>query len=391
MKPASKWFYPWIFYLAASFYYGAVFLRTMLVYQNPELSRALGLLLVWLVLAASEPLISGRWPAYFPLYLVCQTILPCALLSLPDASDFFAALLIILSMQVMMRLDPRLGALWIGLCAVIMGFLFWRAYGPEAIAFTLIYTAGQVFLGSYALATRRAQAARLKNQQLAGELGSAIQQLQTYSTRREQLAVARERNRLARELHDSVTQTVFSMTLTTESALLLVERDPTRLKAQLEHLGQLAQGALGEIQVLVSELHPAKVAGGGLVVAIRRHLAERRLPDGLSVSLEVEGEGALGAGEEQGLFRIVQEALNNIVKHSQASQAYVRLHLAEPCWLEVADQGQGFDLQQARTGGGVGLAGMSERAAEIGWNLQVRTAPGSGTRIRAERIPAAGR
>jgi signal transduction histidine kinase len=148
------------------------------------------------------------------------------------------------------------------------------------------------------------------------------------------------------------------------------------------------------MRVLISELRPEKVAEGGLAAALRRHLADRPLPDNLLVSLEVEGDplARLSPAEEQGLFRIAQEALNNIVKHAQASQACIRLHLAEPpWWIEIQDQGQGFDLRQARDGGRVGLISMGERAAEIGWNLHVITSPGAGTRIRVEKRPPEGR
>jgi len=139
------------------------------------------------------------------------------------------------------------------------------------------------------------------------------------------------------------------------------------------------------MRVLISELRPEKVAEGGLVAALRRHLADRHLPESLAVSLEVEGDQPLTSAEEQGLFRIVQEALNNIVKHAQASEAHIRLHLIEPLWLEIEDQGQGFDSERARDSGHVGLASMGERAAEIGWNLHIITAPGAGTRIRVEK------
>jgi signal transduction histidine kinase len=298
-------------------------------------------------------------------------------------------------MQVMQRLQPRQGALVIGLFAPLTAAPLVKTYGAsQALIFALIHTALNAFLAVYALATRRAQAARAQNQGLMQQLQEANRQLQAYSEQLERLAVTRERHRLARELHDSVTQTIFSMTLTTQSAVLLLDRDPSRLTAQLDRLTQLAQGALSEMHVLISELRPEKVAEGGLAAALRRHLADRPLPENLSVSLEVEGDplARLPPAEEQGLFRITQEALNNIVKHAQASQACIRLHLAKPpWWIEISDQGQGFDLQQAHNGGRVGLVSMRERAAEIGWDLQITTSPGAGTRIRVDKRSPEGR
>jgi signal transduction histidine kinase len=378
-----------VFYLTAGSLFGAAVLRSLLAYRDsPVLAQVLGLLLAWLVLFATEPAISRRWCAYFPLYLVLQTILILALLLMPVFPDYFAILFSVLGMQIMQRYNPGHGVAWIGLFAPLMLFPLVKNYGaPKAVAFTLVYTAVSVFLAAYARATRRAQATRAQNQALAQELHETNRQLQDRSRQLERLAVVRERNHLARELHDSVTQTIFSMTLTTQSALLLLDRDPGRVGAQLDRLNQLAQSALSEMRVLISELRPEKVVGGGLVAALRLHLADRRLPETLSVSLEVEGDGPLEPAEEQGLFRIAQEALNNVVKHARASRAQVRLHLAEPFWMEIADQGQGFDLRQARNGSRVGLVSMSERASQIGWDLHVITSPGAGTRIRVEKPP----
>ncbi len=390
MKRSADWAHQWIFYLTAGSLSGAVLLRSLLVYRNnPELGPVLGLLAIWLVLFASEAAISPRWPRYFPVYLALQTGLVAVLLALPGRRDYFAPLFAVLGMQAMQRLNPKPGALWIGLFTPLMVLLLIKTYGAsQAIALAVIFTALNIFVASYALATRRAQAASAQNQALALELQEANRQLQAYSKQLEQLAVTRERHRLARELHDSVTQTIFSMTLTTQSALLLLaaRRDPRQASAQLDRLHQLSQSALAEMRVLISELRPDKVAEGGLVAALRRHLADRRLPESLAVSLEVEGDQTLNLAEEQGLFRIAQEALNNIVKHAQASQTHIRLHLVEPSWwMEIEDQGQGFDLERARDSGRVGLISMGERAAEIGWNLRIITAPGAGTRIRVEK------
>jgi signal transduction histidine kinase len=388
----------WVSLLTVAFLFGTVLLRSLLLYQDsPVLGQVLGLLMAWLVLFASEAAISRRSPGVFPIYLMLQTILVSVFLWKTDFPeyDYFAILFAILSMQVMQRLPLRSGVIWLGSSTLLMALPMVTRDGPfEGIALTLVYTAVNVFLGSYVLATQRAQAAQARTQVLAQEVQETNRQLQAYSTQLEQLAVARERHHLARELHDSVTQTIFSMTLTTQSALLLLNRDPSQVGVQLDRLSDLARSALSEMRVLISELRPEKVAEGGLAAALRRHLADRHLLDDLAVSLEIEGDRPLGPAEEQGLFRIAQEALNNIVKHAQASQAHIRLHLAEPFWMEIEDQGRGFDLQQAqdssRVGGQVGLVSMGERAAEIGWDLQVITSPGAGTCIRAEK-PSGGK
>jgi signal transduction histidine kinase len=372
--------------IAASLYFVAVSLRAWLFFRDgPYLGRALGLLLLWLLLIASEPFISRRWRAYFPIYVILQTALVFLLVAAPGTPDFVGALLGVLSMQVMLRLPTRVGAAWIGLCAVILVLVLGKAYQNQAIALALIYVAAMIFLGSYTRTIRLAGATRLENQALADELEQANRRLQDYAAQLEQLAAARERNRLARELHDSVTQTVFSMNLTTQSAALLFERDRGVVAAQLERLYELARSALAEMQLLIDELKPGPAQQARLPDALSQLLAEGRFSGSLSVSLDVEGDQPLGPAEEQGLFHIAQEALNNVLKHARTSQAQVRLHLQEPFWMEVEDHGQGFDPGHAQRSGHVGLGSMREWAAEIGWSLQIETSPGVGTRVRVEK------
>lgn len=379
----------WIYYLTSTLYYIAVFLRSILIYRaDPIFINVLALLLLALVLFISEPAISRRWSAYFPIYLLLQTSLVFVLLAMPGFTDFFASLLGILSMQAMLKLNPKIGAVWIGACALIMVLLLARNYGAsQAVALMLIYTAANAFLGTYALVIRREQATQDQKMELARELQAANRQLQDYSSQLKQLSVTRERNRFARELHDSVTQTVFSMTLTTQSALTLLGRDPIRVRDQLERLSQLVRSALSEMQALISELKPEGATGQGLVPALRRYLGDGRFIGNLSVSLQVEREGSLDIAEEQALLGIAQEALNNILKHARTDQAQIRLHLEPPCWMEIEDQGLGFDLERARESGRMGLISMQERAGEIGWDLRVITSPGAGTCIRVEKAP----
>ena len=395
MKRSNYWSFPWVFYLTAGCIYAAVVLRVLLVYQgSPALGKALGPLAIWLLFFIVEPDIHHKWSARFPwyflLYLIVQTSLTLWLLYLPEGTDFISFLFAILSMQAMLRLSPIFGAAWIGLWALVIVLPLIRGFGTmtEAAAFAMINTAVNVFLASYALATRRAQLARFENQSLALELQENNQKLQVYSQQLKQLASARERDRLARELHDAVTQTIFTMNLTVQSTGLLLASDKNRAAAQLEHLSQLSRNALSEIQELISQLRPEQYEENRLALSLRRHLSERLLPEGLQISLEVEGDYKLGQEEEQGLFRIVQEGLNNIVKHSQATQAWVRLYMKEPFWVEIEDQGRGFNYQQAQASGGFGLASMRERAEEIGWDLKILTSPGAGTSIRVEKKPS---
>jgi signal transduction histidine kinase len=379
--------------LTAGILYGSALLRWLLNYgSEPAAGQVLGLLLAWLFLFLSLPAVLQKWKGYFPIYLILQAGLVFGMLALPEqtGSDYFAVLLAVLSMQVMQHFEARRGALWVVLLLLPMAALFLvQNEFSRGLSLTLLYTAVSLLVASYSLAARRAQEAGRRNQALADDLQAANRQLEATSAQLERLATARERSRLRRELHDSVTQTVFSMNLTAQSAALLLNKDPGRVEAQLERLGLLAQSALAELKLLAPEIPAAGQAETGLVEAIRRHIAGPGVSPGLQVALEVEGSDRLDAAEAHGLYRIAQEALNNIVKHAGTGQATIRLHLEPPYWMQVEDGGRGFDPSAAPRGG-VGLAGMRERASEIGWELQVSSAPGEGTRVRVCKPQASG-
>jgi signal transduction histidine kinase len=259
--------------------------------------------------------------------------------------------------------------------------------GPVfGLTMTVLNTGYCLLFSGYARQVQTAEMVRQRNQQILGDLQVAHRRLQGYALQVEALAAERERSRLARELHDSVTQTVFSMNLTVQSARLLLAREPDRAARQLERLEELAASAMGEIQVLVSQLRPQSLAEEGLPTALRWLAAERQARDGLQVTLDVAGERALPETVAASLFRIAQEALANVVKHSGTHEATVRLSLASgTSFLEVEDGGLGFDPQAAQgQRGHLGLAGMAERAREIGWSLSIDSQLGRGARIRVE-------
>jgi len=383
----------WVFFLTVALLFASVTVRALLdTLDTPLLRPTLALLLAWLLLLLGGAALARRHPRWFVVCLSTQALLVVGLMLLTGGGDYFAALLMILAMQIVRQFGARLGARWIALFALLLLWPLTRTYGLwQGLAYTLIYSAGSALFASYALAIQAAQAAHAANRDLLTRLEDANRQLQRYAAQQERAAVTRQRAALARDLHDSVTQTIFSMTLTAQSALLLLERQPERVSSQLDRLHDLAQSALAAMRTLVSELRPPPLAAG-LAAALRQHAAQRQLTDNLTVELEVMGEpGAhLSPAEEQGLLRIAQEALNNVVKHAGVAQACIRLHLVEPLWMEITDRGQGFAAEQTGPGRGLGLVGMRERAAEIGWRLTVDSAPGGGARIRVEKAETGG-
>ena len=384
--------YQWVFYTTSALLFASTVLRSPLVIRNGHLLLVVLLwLFAWLVLFVSEPFISRLWRHWFHVYLVLQILVVVTLLYRPESNDFFAVLFGVLGMQALHRYPLPLGAACLVVFVPLMAFPLLGANEPgEMAALVLVYTAVNVILGGYSVATRRIAEANAANQASGQELTAANAELREYSERLERLAVAQERNRLARELHDSVTQTIFSMTLASQSAGILLKREPARVDEQLDRLGELTRSALAEMHLLVSELTPDAPMQGGLAEAIGREI-ERRKPDGLRVTFTCEGDGGdsavahvLPAAEERGLLRIVQEALNNVAKHSGTSEAHVELRFRPRAVLEIEDHGRGFDVERARQGAGVGLSSMNERAAEIGWDLEV-TSTATGTKVVARR------
>jgi PAS domain S-box-containing protein len=196
-----------------------------------------------------------------------------------------------------------------------------------------------------------------------------------------ELAAGEERAHLARELHDSVTQALFSMTLVTRSVELLLDRDAEAAKAQLAQLRDLQREALAEMRALIFELRPGNLEQDGLTRALRTHTAALQGRIGLPIVVESTLDERLPLPIEEVLYRISQEALHNIVKHAGARQVRLEVgRIASGVRLRITDDGVGFDPARVPEGH-LGLTGMRARADRIGARLSVKTTPGAGTTI----------
>lgn len=223
---------------------------------------------------------------------------------------------------------------------------------------------------------------------LANQAGRLIENSELHAKARE-VAVLEERNRLARELHDSVTQVLFGLTLNLESAVGLLDRQPEKARALLTRSREMAGEALAEMRSLIFELRPAALQEKGLAMALSNHINLFRRRHGVEVTFTLNGDERLSPDVEFALYRVAQEALNNVAKHAQARHVRVKLDLRpEEARLEVCDDGVGFDPTAGAPSGSFGMIGMKERVSELRGSLEVISAPGQGTCIRA-RIPAA--
>jgi signal transduction histidine kinase len=206
-----------------------------------------------------------------------------------------------------------------------------------------------------------------------------------------EVATLEERHRLARDLHDSVCQALFSMTLHTRAVELAVQKtggDPDGPVARgLKELRGLTQGALSEMRASLFQLRPSALHEDGLAEAIRKQATAIATREGLTIDVEATDDHlSLGKRAEGELFRVFQEAVHNSIKHAEPRQIAVRLgehpEIRGALLIEIADDGSGFD-PEATSSGGMGLAGMSERMARIGGRLVVDSCPARSTTVQA--------
>jgi signal transduction histidine kinase len=221
---------------------------------------------------------------------------------------------------------------------------------------------------------------------LAQHAAIALTNARLYERSRE-LTIAEERHRLAHELHDAVSQKLFSLRLTAQAAAALVDRDPARAKGELQQVAGLAAEAADELRAAVVELRPAALDEDGLVNTLRTQIQVLDRAHTAKVTFRNEGTRALPAAQEEAVLRVAQEALHNALRHSGALRVDVVLARrgAGGARLTVADDGRGFDPPAVRRAGRrLGLVSMRDRASGVGGGLTVRSAPGEGTTIEME-------
>lgn len=320
------------------------------------------------------------------IYLAVQTALIIWGMLLYYELDFFAILFMPLGGQAVFILPRRKALTWIAIfsVAIVIGQLTQFEF-PNGLPFTFLYLAGLFFVASFSTTMLRINKERIQSDQLLDELQQAHDQLQEYAGQAEELATAKERNRLARELHDSVAQTLYGLTLQAEAANRKLKTGQIdEVSEYLQEIRDSAQQTLQETRLLIFELRPAILEQEGLVYALQNRLEAVESRSGLKVQMQLQELNHVRAEVEAGLYGISNEALNNILKHARATAIKVILKKdSNKTVLEIQDNGVGFDAEAAS--GGMGLHGMKERAEQFGGELQIQSGT-NGTTIRVEVI-----
>jgi len=277
------------------------------------------------------------------------------------------------------RRDPRFRGWWPSAHPQMRSFL-----GVPIVAASGIV--GAIYLTDKLGAEEFDEADQQLIEMLSVHAALAIEKANLYERSRE-LSIVEERNRLARELHDSVTQKLFGLTLTAEAAATMIDRDTTGAKAQLQRLQELTREAMDELRSLIFELRPPDLDADGLAGALRKHVDVMRALHPTAIDLDVDAAASTcETARDREVLRIAQEALHNALRHAGATHVAVRLRGHDGTLaLEVSDDGAGFDPADAEVRGRhLGLTSMEERAERLGGRLEIASAPGAGATVRLE-------
>jgi NarL family two-component system sensor histidine kinase LiaS len=274
-----------------------------------------------------------------------------------------------------------ISAIFLAVPAALLGALFgfFTAWGLTRRIGRLVRASRSWSRGDFSVTTK--DRSRDELGQLSRELNSMAADLENLLQARGELATLEARNRFARDLHDSVKQQVFATSLQIAAARALIEKDTDSAESHLSQADELVRQAQKELNVLIQEMRPAALEGKGLATAVREYVARWSEGAEIPADFRVQGEREVPLEAEQALFRVAQEALANVARHSHARHAEIDLvYTRSAVTLRVADDGRGFDPSR-NPGGGFGLQSMRERLVRLGGHINVESAPGKGTRV----------
>jgi len=325
-------------------------------------------------------------PLLMHLYLLFQVAISLGISALSPTSivNHVATLFFILSAQAMLFLPLIPGVIWIVVFTIVTWLGGVLAFGAIETDSLIAIIGGYLFFGTFGAGLRQANEAWQHSQQLLAELQEAHEQLQAYTSQAQQLAVAEERNRLAREMHDALGHRLTVAVVQLEGAQRLIPTEPERSASMIEAMrGQLKQ-ALTELRQTVSALRlpsTSAVSTGSLETAVTHLVQTFQEATGLTIDFTMPEElPLLPESHRLALYRAAQESLTNVQRHAKAQQAWLTLEAnASHITLTVADDGQGFNDETAD--GRFGLIGLRERAKQLGGSLTLAVANEGGASV----------
>jgi signal transduction histidine kinase len=309
---------------------------------------------------------------YFGLQTVVLTLL---LLLRSDASDAFNFLFYILTVHATVVFTTRTATAWVAFYFIIATSAELFRRGADGLYAAFFYLAAFVVCAIFGHTVQQTELTSERNQRLVEELKETQQKLQ-------ELAVVEERNRLARDLHDSVKQQVFAISMQLSAARTALSESDKAYQSVVE-AERLAQQAGAELTTLIHELRPPGLEKKTLADAVREYVEEWSRQNRIVAQTNIDSTIVVDEKVEQALFRVLQEALANVARHSKADKIIVELKMDEHAMtLVIADNGIGFDSKQ--TAKGIGLDSMQERLIAVNGKVEVISEKSKGTRVVAK-------
>ncbi len=315
--------------------------------------------------------------------LAVQTLIVAVLVLLTPELSFFIIWYYLQVVYAIITLPQRAAHVWLMALAMITFAILIYAYGwVGGLTSAAVYASGFVFFWAFAGLTRRAEAARKESERLLAELQEAHRALQEYAQKAEALAVSEERNRLAREMHDTLGHRLTVSAVQLEAAERLIPSQPARAAEMVATVRGQVRAALAELRQTVAALRQPLEDDLPLERALPRLVDEFQQATGLKVALSLpDALPPLSAPQRLTLYRAVQEGLTNIHKHAAAKRAWVKLEAADGrLTLVVRDDGRGPQGESS----GFGLRGLRERVARLGGEVRFGPAPEGGSTLEVE-------
>ncbi|HEX9116432.1 MAG TPA: sensor histidine kinase [Anaerolineae bacterium] len=350
---------------------------------------ALGLLVSFGVLQSRLPPQDGSAQSRHVANVIValQTGLVFGLIETTRAGAQFILLFLILSVTAMLYNSLAEGLAWLAGFTLLTGWFFYEQEGlGGGLRAMAIYAGAYLFFGVVTNSLTQARLTQRQNALLLAELQQKNRQLEAYAAQVEMLAVVEERNRLAREMHDSVGHRLTTAAVQLEGAQRLAAGEPGRAAAMIGAGREQVREALQDLRRTVGRLREPPEIELPLPLALQRLVAGFQEATGLVVHLDLPAQaGEIAAALRLALYRTAQEGLTNIQRHAAAHQAWLRLECSpDRITLQVMDDGRG--LLDANPGAGFGLAGLRERAAQLGGAVTLAGRPGGGT-VLAMHLP----
>jgi signal transduction histidine kinase len=313
-----------------------------------------------------------------------ETVVVCGLLILQPGWSVYPILFFLMGPQVMTCFDQRTGLAWVGVFTLATAVIFIALQGIPGLLVLFPYIAGYLFFAAFGWMRTQAENDRLRSEKLLIELQEAHAKLKEYATRVEELAIVQERNRIAREVHDSLGHRLTVASVQLEGAQRLARSNPERAEKIIGTVRDQVREGLAELRRTVAILRASVEEDLPLPEALTRLASQFEEATGLTIHIDLEGcPGNLPITYRQSFYRAVQEGLTNIQRHARANEAWITINLRDgQITLLISDNGAGIpvSLDQAPEIH-FGLVGLKEKAALLGGEFFIDPRPGGGTQL----------